>query len=443
MKKLTRSEFLQVSIMLFGLFFGAGNLIFPPLLGNQAGSANLISVLGFSVTAVIFPVVGAIVVGKTDGLLNLSKRVGPTFAIVFTTAIYMSIGPGLGIPRAGSVPFEMAVMPYLPQGFSVLLARLVYTFIFFSLALWISLKPNKLVRRVGKYLTPALLLLIAVMFVKVVSLAKHVALPTGDYASTPFLKGFLSGYDTMDAVAALNFGYVIALAIRRFGVEDKKQVTNYTMKAGLLAGLVLFLVYAMLSSIGMLTSGMFVGAENGAEILSSYVRMAFGDFGLFLLAAIFTLACLTTCVGLITSGGEYFFNLFKQKFSYRFWVITWTFFSFVMANFGLNNLLAFSVPLLTLIYPVALVLIVMGATHDFVNYTRASYFVAAFVSVFLPLVQMLDQTLNFTLPYLTELQRSLPLSAQGLSWVLPTLVGLVLAEVLVKGFYLVKSPVRA
>lgn len=337
----------------------------------------------------------------------------------------------------------MAVMPYLPQGFSLLLARLIYTFVFFSLALWISLKPNKLVRRIGKYLTPTLLLMIGFMFVRVVFLAKDVALPTGDYANTPFLKGFLSGYDTMDAVAALNFGYVIALAIRRFGVKDKKQVTNYTMKAGLLAGLVLFVVYAMLSSIGMLTSGMFAGAENGADILSSYVRMAFGDFGLVLLAAIFTLACLTTCVGLITSGGDYFFNLFKQRFSYRFWVIVWTFFSFVMSNFGLNKLLEFSVPLLTLIYPVALVLIVMGVTHDFVNYSKASYFVAAFVSVFLPLVQILDQTVNLTIPYLTELQRSLPLAGQGLSWVLPTLVGLVLTEALVKGFYLVKSPVRA
>lgn len=114
MKKLTRSQFTQISIMLFGLFFGAGNLIFPPFLGNQAGNNMIISLLSFSVTAVVFPILGAIAVGKTDGLKNLSNRVGSTFAIVFTTAIYLSIGPGLGIPRAGSVPFEMAIAPYVP-----------------------------------------------------------------------------------------------------------------------------------------------------------------------------------------------------------------------------------------------------------------------------------------------------------------------------------------
>lgn len=114
MKKLSTSQFLQVSVMLFGLFFGAGNLIFPPLLGNQAGSFTFISLLAFCVTAVIFPVMGAIVVGKTEGLTNLSNRVSPLFSVVFTTAIYLSIGPGLGIPRAGSVPFEMAIAPYIP-----------------------------------------------------------------------------------------------------------------------------------------------------------------------------------------------------------------------------------------------------------------------------------------------------------------------------------------
>ena len=127
-------------------FFGVGNLIFPPLLGNQAGSATYISLLAFSVTAVLFPVLGSIVVGKTNGLTNLANRVGPVFSVVFTTAIYLSIGPGLGIPRAGSVPFEMAIAPYIPQTFNLSLARFIYTLVFFIIALFICLKPNKLVK---------------------------------------------------------------------------------------------------------------------------------------------------------------------------------------------------------------------------------------------------------------------------------------------------------
>lgn len=434
MKKLTRSQFTQISIMLFGLFFGAGNLIFPPFLGNQAGNHTMISLLAFSITAVLFPILGAIAVGKTEGLKNLSNRVGNVFAIVFTTAIYLSIGPGLGIPRAGSVPFEMAIAPYLPETLNLTIARLIYTFLFFSVALWICLKPTKLVSRVGKYLTPALLFLITYMFVRVMSLQKGVAPAVGDYAKAPLVKGFLAGYDTMDAVAALNFGFVITLAIRRFGIEDKKQVTSYTAKAGIIAGTVLFVVYLMLSTIGMVKSSAFVGSENGAVVLAKAVELVFGKSGLILLASIFTLACLTTCVGLISSGSEYFCSLFNNRLSYSAWVIVWTLFSFVMANFGLNNLLAFSVPLLTIIYPVALVLILLGVTNDFIKYSKYSYKFSAFFAVSLPLISVVSSTFKTSIPLLTKLESALPLSKQGLSWVLPSFAVVVLVELAIKLF---------
>lgn len=420
MKKLSRSQFLQVSIMLFGLFFGAGNLIFPPFLGNQAGNNTFVSLLAFSVTAVLFPILGAIAVGQTEGLKNLSSRVGKVFALVFTTAIYLSIGPGLGIPRAGSVPFEMAIAAYVPETFSLSLARLLYTAIFFAVAFWVCLKPNKLVARVGKYLTPALLLLIVFMFVRVMSLPSHVAMASGNYKDAPLVAGFLAGYETMDAVAALNFGFVVTLAIKRFGVEDKKTVTSYTTKAGLLAG-----------------------SENGAVVLTKAVRLALGNSGLVLLALIFTLACLTTCIGLISSGSEYFCSLFNNKLSYRRWVFLWTFFSFVMANFGLNKLLAFSVPLLTVIYPVALVLIFMGVTNNFVKYSKYSYKFSAFFAVGLPLVSVMSSTFKMTIPFLTNFEGSLPLASYGLSWLLPSLAVIFVVEPVSKVFQYSRSKVQA
>lgn len=432
MKKLTRSQFLQLSIMLFGLFFGAGNLIFPPLLGNKAGSATFISLIAFCVTAVLFPVLGAIVVGKTNGLSNLAKRVGPVFSVVFTTAIYLSIGPGLGIPRAGSVPFEMAIAPYVPETLNLNIVRFVYTLVFFTIALLICLKPNKLVERVGKFLTPTLLLMILFMFVRIVMMDKNIAAPSGDYLKAPVTKGFLAGYETMDAVAALNFGFVIAQAIKRFGIEDENEVTRYEIKAGLLAGSVLFIVYAMLASIGMIGSQKFAGAENGAQVLSGSIKLVLGDFGLVLLAFIFTLACLTTCVGLITSGGEYFEKLFNNKLSYRSWVYIWTLFSFIMANFGLNKLLAFSVPLLQIIYPVALVLIVMGISHKYLNYSKVSYVSSAVVAVGLPLVEVLDKTFHIKFGFVTNFVKSLALYEEGLAWLLPTIFVLVLTSLVVK-----------
>lgn len=432
MKKLTRSQFLQLSIMLFGLFFGAGNLIFPPLLGNKAGSATFISLIAFCVTAVLFPVLGAIVVGKTNGLSNLARRVGSVFSVVFTTAIYLSIGPGLGIPRAGSVPFEMAIAPYVTETLNLNIVRFVYTLVFFTIALLICLKPNKLVERVGKFLTPTLLLMILFMFVRILMMDKNIAAPSGDYLKAPVTKGFLAGYETMDAVAALNFGFVIAQAIKRFGIEDENEATRYEIKAGLLAGSVLFLVYAMLASIGMIGSEKFAGAENGAQVLSGSIKLVLGDFGLVLLAFIFTLACLTTCVGLITSGGEYFEKLFNNKLSYKAWVYIWTLFSFLMANFGLNKLLAFSVPLLQIIYPVALVLIVMGISHKYLNYSKVSYVSSAVVAVGLPLVEVLDKTFKINFGFVTNFVKSLALYEEGLVWLLPTIFVLVLTSLVVK-----------
>ena len=188
----------------------------------------------------------------------------------------------------------------------------------------------------------------------------------------------------------------------------------------------------MLASIGMVGSAKFVGLENGAQVLAESIKLALGNFGLVLLAFIFTLACLTTCVGLISSGGEYFEKLFNNRLSYKSWVCIWTLFSFIMANFGLNKLLEISVPLLQIIYPVALVLIVMGISQSFLNFSKLSYIFAAAVSVGLPLIEVLDKTFKLHLGFVTSLVEALPMYKEGLSWLLPTLVVVVLTSLAVK-----------
>ncbi|MBP1571521.1 MAG: branched-chain amino acid transport system II carrier protein, partial [Oscillospiraceae bacterium] len=204
--KLTKRKMLLVSFMLFSLFFGAGNLIFPPFLGQNAGAATIPAVAGFVVTAVILPVLGVIVVAQTDGLDRLGARVNGKFAIIFTMLIYLSIGPGLGIPRAASVPFEMAVAPYLPQDAPLKLFMLGYSLIFFVIAAWLALNPSKLVDRIGQYLTPSLLTLIVFLFIAFIFKGEAaVAAAQSAYSEAPFLKGFCEGYQTMDTIAALNF----------------------------------------------------------------------------------------------------------------------------------------------------------------------------------------------------------------------------------------------
>ena len=430
MNKLDRKELIHISVMLFGLFFGAGNLIFPPLLGNQAGSSTLIALISFSVTAVIFPVLGVIAVSKTQGLTNLSSRVGKKFAIIYSTIIFLSIGPGLAIPRAGSVPFEMAVAPYLPEDINIIPIRITYTFIFFLFAYLISIKPNKLIKNVGKILTPALLILIIYMFYKALSNPNIVVDPVGDYAVNPISKGFIQGYNTMDAIAALNFGLVISLSIKGLGIEDEKEITKYTLKSGIIAGVLLFIVYGMLAYIGASTSSYLVGAENGAVILSKAMAN-FGILGVILLASIFFLACLTTCVGLITSGGEYFNSLSKNKLSYKIWVFILSFTSFITSNFGLDAILSVSIPVLSVIYPVALILILMGISHDLVEYPRSAYVITTIISIILPLIFTLNNS-NIFIPILSPLEMSLPLANKGLSWVVPSIISVFIFTIIDK-----------
>ena len=371
--KLGKRDLLVVSVMLFALFFGAGNLIFPPFLGQNAGRNTLPAMAGFLATAVILPVLGVVVVARFDGLERLGQQVDKRFALVFTVLIYISIGPGLGIPRAASVPFEMAVAPYLPEGAKASLWMAGYSLVFFLVALWLCLNPGKLVNRIGRGLTPALLTLLALLFVCFLFRGEtEVAAPQDSYAAAPFLKGFTEGYNTMDTIAALNFGLVISTTLGSFGLREKRDRMRYTILAGVLAGAILVLVYAMLSYMGMCSSGVYAVQENGAWTLRCIVYQVFGSTGAVLLAAIFTLACLTTCVGLINSISQYFSMLFK-KVSYRAWVYIITFFSFLICNLGLNMILSISVPILNAIYPVSIILILLGLSHDLWKRNRFVY----------------------------------------------------------------------
>lgn len=429
MNQLSKKDFVLVSLMLFSLFFGAGNLIFPPFLGQSAGSQMWVAMLGFFITAVGFPILGVVAVAKSKGLYNLANRVNPVFASIFTALIYLSIGPGLGIPRAGSLPFEMAVAPYLPAEFSVTLARFLFTAIFFACAYWLALSPTKLVDRMGKVLTPTLLTLIIVIFVgSVVKPLGGYGMPTGDYQMMPFVKGFLEGYLTMDTIAALNFGIVIALAIRTKGLTEEKSVISTTVKAGLVAGGLLVVIYSILGHLGAMSGAVYGATENGAQTLTHVMTYIFGTPGAILLAVVFTLACLTTCVGLITSCGQYFASL-TPKMSYKVWASILALCSMTLANMGLNQILSISVPVLDAIYPVAIVLIVLSMVNHFINESRLVYSVTILVTGLVSVVYALDQV-KINLGVLTTWCEKLPLYNQGLGWVVLALGAMVVTVIL-------------
>ena len=423
MKNLSKRDLLFIGLMLFSLFFGAGNLIFPPFMAQAAGEKTWIAMSAFFITAVGFPVLGVIAVAKSGGLTNLAKRVNPVFASIFTVLIYLSIGPGLGIPRAGSLPFEMAVAPYLPESMSIKISLFIYTFLFFTVAYWLSLSPNKLVDRMGKVLTPTLLLLIIVVGSFIKPLGEYGAATNG-YEISPFFKGFLDGYLTMDTIAALNFGIVIALAIKSKGINDEKTIVSLSIRAGLIAGGLLSVIYALLAHLGAASGGKFGLTENGAQTLTNVTNYIFGKPGAVLLALIFTLACLTTSVGLITSCSQYFSTLTK-KISYKNWVRILTVSSMLLANMGLTKILSISVPVLNAIYPIAIMLIVLSML-DFIF--KEDHLIYSLTILFTGIVSIIDALgqVGIKIGFITKSITFLPLYNEGLAWIIPAITGIII-----------------
>lgn len=429
--KLSKKKMVLISFMLFSLFFGAGNLIFPPFLGQNAGENTPLAMCGFLITAVILPVLGVIVVADYNGLDALATKAGKKFALVFTVLIYLSIGPGLGIPRAASVPFEMAVAPYLSASMNPTICMFLYSLVFFLLALWLCMNPGKLVDRIGHFLTPSLLALLVFLFVSFLLKGKtDIAYAQTEYLSTPLLNGFIEGYQTMDTIAALNFGLVISLTLQSFGLKDKSDIRKHTIIAGVLAGSILSLIYLMLSYMGMCSSGVYEIAENGAITLRNIVYQLFGEGGAILLALIFTLACLTTCVGLIHSIAAFFHKLFS-KVSYQQWVMGITFVSFLICNLGLNAILTISIPILNAVYPIAIVLIILGLSDCVLKSSVFEWKMCVSFTMVLSTIYAIEQ-LGVNIP----LFHFVPLYALGFGWICSAVFGFLLAKFIKIVFHL-------
>ncbi|NYE06561.1 LIVCS family branched-chain amino acid:cation transporter [Bacillus niacini] len=419
-----------ISFMLFSMFFGAGNLIFPPFLGQSAGDHLWAALAGFIVSAVGLPILGVIAVAKAGSLNELNLRVHPIFALIFPFLIYIAIGPGLAIPRAGSLAFEMGAAPFLPENLVESSGSLlIYTIVFFGLAAWLSMYPSKLISLFGKLLTPILLALIAIIFVR--SLFDPIGSfesPIGNYRENPMFQGILEGYLTMDALAALAFGIVIANTLTAQGVIDSKKKSRYMMYAGLGAGLLLAVIYLILGYLGAGSSSLGQ-AENGAIILSNIMTYLFGQSGTLLLGIVFTLACFCVSIGLITSCSQ-FFSTAIPKVAYKAWVVILAVLSTAIANLGLTQILQISVPILGMIYPIAIVLIFLGLFDDMIK--RNSYIYITVVG-FVALYSILD-TINKSLlnNVWSEGLEILPFYIEGIGWLTPAVLGLIVGYLLGK-----------
>lgn len=419
-KSLTPKQSLFVGITLFSMFFGAGNLILPPLLGLQAGASAVPAMAGFLVTGIGLPMLGIIAVGLAGTIRELASRVHPVFAHVFVAAVYLAIGPCLAIPRTSSTSFEM-FEPLLPATVSLETARLVFSVAFFAVALLLAMHPNALTKLLGRITGPALIvLLVFVIGSALFDPAPSLPAAQGAYAAAPAMSGFLTGYQTMDLLASLTFGIVIAANIRELGITDDGGLVREVSRAGVFAGLLMGVIYCGLAVVGVNIAADLPGATNGAEILAASAGAHFGTAGTVVVAVIFLLACLNVCIGLISCCGSYFADEFPRV-PYRAWAIGFAVFSCAVSNFGLDAILTFSVPLLNALYPMAIVLVLMGMMHKGCDPVPCAWPWAVGLTSVVSIATALRDAFfaGAWLPF-----DALPFADMGMNWVVPALVGM-------------------
>lgn len=351
-------DVITTGLMLFALFFGAGNLIFPPVLGASAGDHLWQVVLGFCLTGVLLPLIAVIAVSTSgEGILGLARRVGPTFGLLMPLAVYLSIGPMYAVPRVVTVSYELATRPVLElTGMTPgRWALTIHAAVFLGVCLVLGLRPSKLADRIGRWLTPALLALIVVLCAITISSTAPLDRPAQpDYVAEPLVTGLTRGYLTMDVLAATVFGIVVIQSLRSQGFHSTNAVTKATIGAGTLAAALLAAVYVGLAMIGARTQGEDV--SDGTALLRNAADAALGSTGVIVLAGIVLLACLTTGVGLLSSFAAYAHSAWP-KVPFASWLSGSTAVSFALANLGLTTVLAIISPLTLLLYPIAITLV--------------------------------------------------------------------------------------
>ena len=436
-KQLTHRQRILVACTLFGMFFGAGNLIFPVHLGQMAGRNALPAMIGFIITAVGIPILGVAAIGNThaDGLQALATKVGRGYGYAFTCLLYLTIGPFFAIPRCATTSFTTGVLPMLGDGASEGLALLIFSLVFFALVLLLSLRPANITVWIGKIINPLFLVFLAILVIAALSRPGAPAStvePVAAYQGHALSSALVEGYGTMDAIAGLAFGIVVIDIIRSMGVNDDAAIARDVLRSGALTGLLMALIYAATILMGAQSRGLFELSENGGIALAQISGHYLGSAGKLVLALTITCACLKTSIGLVTSCADAFTRMFPRALSYRSWAILFTAFSFCISNFGLSRIIEYSIPVLMFLYPLAITLILLALCGGLFHHDRAVYLsVTAFTcaAALFDFMKALPASLRSALHLdglLGFVGRALPLFNQSFGWVLPAAVGLAL-----------------
>ena len=421
-----RGDILISGLALFAIFFGAGNLIFPPYLGVITGDGWLATMVGFLLADPVIPILTVIVTAAAGGrAVDIGKRVGDKFAKILTLAAIICIGPAFAIPRTAATTYEVGFQSFFPN-----LPIWVVTIVFFAITFALSFKESNVVNIIGKYITPALLVFLFIVIVKAIisPIGKPVDVPVeGGY----FVKGFYEGYQTLDAFASPLFtGIVVADLMRKgYGKQSPKDRLSFIVSVGIVASIFLSLVYGGLTYLGASGSSIFTADDSRVDILVSLVYMTLGNFGKFALSVCVTLACLTTAIGLTSSAGNFIEELTHGKVKYIYTVIVVTIISFLLSSLGVDAIINLAVPVLTIGYPIIIALVFYMIFDKKVPYNMA-YILMVIGVMIVAVIETFGKQLG--LGALVEIIKSLPLAQFGFTWFIPSLVCFIIGWILGK-----------
>lgn len=398
------------------MFLGAGNIIFPPFLGLEAGTQFFPAMLGFLLTAVGLPALTLIVLGRLSDSGQLTQALPKPLAIAFWVLLFIAIGPAFGMPRAVTVAYEMGIKPFFSGDHLMLFSAL-----FVGATLLLAFQRGKLVDYIGKVMTPLLVLMLAALaLAAIITPLGVLGDPSVSYQHKAITSGLIQGYMTMDAIAAVGFGWVIIKAIRDKGCESPKDVFQATLKVTLIYALLMSACYLAMAYVGATSTSIAEGATNGGELLTRYVAEIFGPLGQYLLAGIIIMACLTTTVGLTNACAEYSQQTFRTPFAITAIIVTAM--TGVVANFGLEQILAISLPVILILCPVAIALVLAAWFLPTTKHNTISYVSVVMISVVfggldaLHILGLLSDSLSASLTHY------IPLFSAHASWFLPVVI---------------------
>ena len=420
-------------LLLFGIFFGAGNLIFPPTLGAQSGEQFLPAIAGF-----VFSGVGIAVLTLIIGTLNpkgyiyeISKKISPLFATIYLAALYLSIGPFFAIPRTATTSYAVGISPLLAEADKGL-GLIVFTLIYFVAAYLIALNPSKILDRIGRILTPVFALLIIILVIlgafKYGANAPQTA--TEAYQTSAFGAGFLEGYNTLDALASVAFSVIAVQTLKQLGFSSKKEYISTIWVVGIVVALGFSALYIGLGFLGNhfpVTEEAMKGGTPGVYILSQATQEIFGSTAQLFLAAMVTVTCFTTTVGLIVSTAEFFNGRFPQ-IGYKIYATVFTLIGFAIANLGLDAIIKYSVPVLVILYPITITIVMIVIVNKFVPLSKPGMQLTMGLVTAIAVTSVLAS--SFEIATLTNLINSLPFANASLPWLVPAIIGILLSLVL-------------